>query len=86
MMTRVYNLAKASPCPLRFMMATEAGWDVGCCASALTGAALTAAGVPLSASILLALGGVLLGGRLLLKSYGAVGARGGVVTELGTAS
>jgi predicted MFS family arabinose efflux permease len=86
MMTRVYNLAKASPCPLRFMMATEGGWDVGCCTGALVGAALTATGVPLSASILLALGGVVVGGRLLLKSYGAVGARGAVVTELGTVS
>ena len=29
-MTAVYNLAKASPCPFRFHIATEGGWDVGC--------------------------------------------------------
>jgi hypothetical protein len=84
MMTRVYNAAKASPCPLRFMMATEGGWDVGCCSGALVGAALTAAGVPLSASILLALGGVAIGGPLLLRSYGAPGARREAASDLET--
>ena len=71
MMTPVYNLAKASPCPLRFHMATEGGWDIGCGAACLAAAALTWAGAPLSASILLALGGAGLGFALLLRSYGA---------------
>ena len=31
----VYNLAKASPCPFRFHMATEGGWDIGCFAACL---------------------------------------------------
>ncbi len=71
MMTPVYNLAKASPCPLRFHMATEGGWDIGCGAACLAAAGLTAAHVPLSASILLALGGAATGFWLLLRSYGA---------------
>ena len=30
MMTALYNLAKASPCPLRFHIVTEGAWDIGC--------------------------------------------------------
>jgi MFS family permease len=72
MMARVYNLAKASPCPLRFHMATEGGWDVGCCAGCLTAAALSAAHISLSASILLALAGASVGLWLLLHSYASL--------------
>ena len=72
MMARLYNLAKASPCPLRFHMATEGGWDVGCCAACLFAAALAAAHVPLSVAILLALAGGASGLWLLLHSYGAL--------------
>jgi DHA1 family inner membrane transport protein len=69
MMTRVYNLAKASPCPLRFHMATEGGWDIGCATGCLMAAALTWTHVSLSWSILLALGGAAVGFWLLLRSY-----------------
>jgi hypothetical protein len=55
MMTPVYNLAKTSPCPLRFHIAAEGGWDVGCFTASLMAAALSAAGVSLSVAILLAL-------------------------------
>ena len=72
MMARVYNLAKASPCPFRFHMATEGGWDVGCCAGCLSAAALAAAGVPLSVPILLALAGAAVGVWLLLRSYASL--------------
>ena len=59
MMTPVYNLAKRSPCPLRFHVATEGGWDIGAASGCAAAAALTAAGLPLSVSILLAgLGGI----------------------------
>jgi len=71
MMAPVYNLAKASPCPLRFHMATEGGWDIGCGAGCLTAAALTALHVPLSGSVLLALGGASVGFWLLLRNYAA---------------
>ena len=69
MMARVYNLAKASPCPLRFHMATEGGWDLGCIGAGLAAAILTWAGAPLSLSILLALAGAAVGFRLLLGGY-----------------
>lgn len=70
LMARVYNLAKASPCPLRFHIATEAGWDLGCGAGCLTAAALTWGGLPLSAPILQALVGGLAAFLMLMRSYG----------------
>ena len=70
MMARVYNLAKASPCPLRFHMATEGGWDLGCAAGCLTAAALAWAHVALAAPILLGLGGAAVGTGLLWRGYG----------------
>ena len=53
--TAIYNLSKASPCPMRFTMVTEAGWDIGGACACLLAAALAAAGVSLSIAILLAL-------------------------------
>src|SRR6185312_15317548 len=35
MWTATYNLAQASPCPLRFYCATEGAWDIGCAARVL---------------------------------------------------
>ncbi len=66
-----YNLAKASPCPLRFQMVTEAGWDIGCGSACLCAAALTAGGVPLSASVLLALPGLAASTVILRRYYSA---------------
>jgi MFS transporter, DHA1 family, inner membrane transport protein len=71
LMTAVYNLAKASPCPLRFHIATEGAWDVGCGSGALTAAALAAAGVSLAVAILLALPAAALCAWLLWRYYGA---------------
>jgi DHA1 family inner membrane transport protein len=65
-----YNLAKASPCPMRFQIATEAGWDIGCFAACLAAAALAAAGVPLSLAILLALPALATAALLLRRYYG----------------
>jgi hypothetical protein len=64
-----YNLAKASPCPFRFNLALEGGWDVGCFAACLLSAALIAAGVSLAAPILLALPGVAVTAALLWRYY-----------------
>lgn len=50
-MTPVYNLAKESPCALRFHIAAEGGWDVGGIAGCLAAAALIAWGAPLAAVI-----------------------------------
>lgn len=41
---RVYNLARQSPCPLRFHIVAEGGWDMGTCLSCLAAAALLQAG------------------------------------------
>jgi len=71
MMTAVYNLAKASPCPLRFHIATEGAWDIGCGSAALTAAALAASGISLAASLLLALPAIGLCAWLLWRYYGA---------------
>jgi hypothetical protein len=67
--TASYNLAKASPCPLRFHIATEAGWDVGCSCACLVAAALSAGAVPLSTAILLALPALGAAAVLLRRYY-----------------
>lgn len=74
MMTLVYNLAQASPCPLRFHIAAEGGWDIGCCTGCLVAAALTAAGLPLSVPIILGLIGAAASVVLLWRGYGPAAA------------
>jgi hypothetical protein len=69
MMARVYTLAKDSGCPLRFHMATEAGWDLGCATGCLVAAVLIAAGVPPGLPILLAIIPQLIIAALLHRSY-----------------
>ena len=74
--TASYNLAKASPCPMRFIIACEAGWDIGCASACLLAAALAAAGVSLSLTVLLALPALAVLAYLLRRYFdrGAVGA------------
>ncbi len=67
-MTPVYNLAKAAPCALRFHIAAEGGWDVGCGSGCLVAAALASAGVDLASIMSLAFLG-LAGQVLLLRRY-----------------
>ncbi len=71
LMTPLYNLAKASPCPLRYSVATEAGWDLGCAAACLAGAAMVAAGQTFAAPILVGLAGAVMGFVLLWRRYAA---------------
>ncbi|MGH6926337.1 MAG: MFS transporter [Propylenella sp.] len=66
--TAIYNLAKASPCPMRFHIATEAGWDIGCFSACLVGAALASSGVPFSVGLPLALPALAIA-ALLLRRY-----------------
>lgn len=75
LMAPLYTLAKNSPCPLRFHVATEGGWDLGGAAGLLTAAAATAADLPLSASILTALAGVVAIIALLRGYYAREAAR-----------
>ena len=70
LMTAVYNLAKASPCPLRFHMATESGWDVGCFTALVIAAAMTASGMSAGIAVLLALPAVGVLGVILRQHYG----------------
>lgn len=74
LMARVYNLAKGSPCPLRFHIATEGGWDLGCGAGCLTAAALSWAGAPLSAPMLTGLAAAAIAAAMLTRSYGSIAA------------
>ena len=67
--TATYNMAKSSPCPFRFHLATEGGWDIGCFAGCLVAAALSASGAPLAIGILLALPGGAAGMLLLWRYY-----------------
>jgi hypothetical protein len=67
-MTPVYNIAKASPCALRFHIAAEGGWDIGCFSGCLVSAALIAQGTALSAVIALAFLGWA-GQLVLLRRY-----------------
>ncbi|MDO8912865.1 MAG: hypothetical protein Q8N10_20525 [Phenylobacterium sp.] len=68
-----YTLAKASPCPFRFHMVTEGGWDIGCAGACVTAAALITLGAPLSVPILLALPAVAAGFTLLWRYFGRLG-------------
>lgn len=68
LMTAVYNLAKASPCALRFHMVTEGAFDLGCGVCCLLTACLIHLGVPISQTLLLALLGAT-GTLLLLRRY-----------------
>lgn len=52
MSTAVYNLAKSSPCPLRFHMVTEGAYDIGGGLGCLAAASLIVAGVPLTVTLL----------------------------------
>lgn len=67
-MVPAYNLAKASPCALRFHVAAEGGWDVGCSSGCLAAAALIAHGVALPGVIALGFLGVA-GQLVLLRRY-----------------
>lgn len=71
--TPIYNLSQASACPIRFTIATEAGWDVGSAAACLASAGLAWAGVSLSLSILLALPALGLSAWLLRRYYARAG-------------
>lgn len=72
LMTVVYNLSKRSPCPLRFHVATEGGWDAGGSVACLFTALLVSQGVPLAACVLLALLGAASAFVLLRRHYTAV--------------
>ena len=71
MMTAVYNAARGSPCPLRFHVATEGGWDAGAASGCLVAAALLRLGGSMSVALLLPLLAVGPMVVLLRRYYGA---------------
>jgi hypothetical protein len=73
LMTAIYNLAKGSPCVLRFHIATEGGWDAGGASASLLAAGLLWARAPLWLAILLALVGTTAALRLLRRYYDGLG-------------
>lgn len=73
MLTPLYGMARRSPCVLRFNMATEGGWDLGCSAACLLAAAVLQAGGTFRLPILVGLVAVL---TMALKLRGFY-ARGG---------
>ena len=77
--TAIYNQAKRSPCPLRFHIAAEGGWDLGGASAGLITAGLLAAGVPVGLCILLSLAGSLAVFMLLRRYYAGSGAGAGAV-------
>jgi DHA1 family inner membrane transport protein len=73
LMAPVYNLAKASSCPLRFHIALEGGWDIGACSACLIAAAITGAGGSLALPMLMALPGAVCAVLLLRRYYSSAG-------------
>ncbi|HEX7776821.1 MAG TPA: MFS transporter [Parvibaculum sp.] len=71
LMTAVYTQAKRAPCPLRFHVATEAGWDIGGATGLLCAALLSALGAPLWVGILMSLAGVAANTVMLRRYYPA---------------
>ena len=55
MLAPLYAMARQGPCVLRFSMATEGGWDLGCSAACLIAAAMLAGGASFRLPILLGL-------------------------------
>jgi DHA1 family inner membrane transport protein len=68
-MAAVHNQAKRSACTLRFHVATEGAWDVGCGSGCLVAALLSALGVSLSVAMLLSLLGAVALFVLLRRYY-----------------
>lgn len=73
MLAPLYAMARASSCTLRFNMATEGGWDLGCSLACLIAAGLLEAGAGFRVPILLGLLAVAAIWRMLALWYGRQG-------------
>lgn len=73
MLAPLYAMARASSCTLRFNMATEGGWDLGCSLACLIAAGLLEAGAGFRLPILLGLIAVCAIWRMLAGWYGRQG-------------
>jgi MFS transporter, DHA1 family, inner membrane transport protein len=68
LMARIYNMSKASACPLRFQVITESGWDLGTGLGCIAAALLTWAGVGFFWPLIIGLAGCAAGYRLVSQS------------------
>jgi hypothetical protein len=68
LMTAVYNLSQAAPCQLRFHIASEGGFDIGCAAGLVLAAGLLTFGAPISLTVLQGVLGAV-GTGLLMRRY-----------------
>jgi MFS transporter, DHA1 family, inner membrane transport protein len=66
---RVYNLARQSPCPLRYHVVAEGGWDLGTAISSFISAALIYYGFSYFWPLLVALIGCGIGYWILTGSF-----------------
>ncbi|MCX7284729.1 MAG: MFS transporter [Novosphingobium sp.] len=69
MLSPLYAMAQRSQCTLRFNMATEGGWDLGCSVAALTAATILSTGAGYTLPILLGLGAIAAIWRGLMQWY-----------------
>jgi MFS family permease len=69
----LYAMARGSACPLRFAMATEAGWDLGCMMACLLAAGALALGASYTWPILSGLVGVATVTVMLARWYARAG-------------
>ncbi len=69
-MTPVYTIAKSAPCPLRFQLFCEAGWDAGGASGLLFCALLLSLGAPLGAAVAAGMPGAAAIFYLLRRYYG----------------
>jgi len=72
LMTAVYNQAQRAPCTLRFHVATEGGWDIGCGSGLLIAALLISRDVPFPLVLLLPLIGLAAAFVQLRRYYASV--------------
>lgn len=68
-MSRVYQLSKQSPCPLRFTVISEGGWDMGTAVGCLASAALIHAGFGFTLPLALSLLGIAFGYYTVAGTY-----------------
>jgi MFS transporter, DHA1 family, inner membrane transport protein len=70
--SRIYDLARQSPCPLRYHIVAEGGWDLGTAVGCLVSAVLIYFGFSYFVPLLFALLGCVLGYWVLTGSFKTV--------------
>ena len=82
-MTPIYTIAKRAPCPLRFQLVCEAGWDIGGASGLFFCAMLLALGAPLGLAVAAGMPGAF-ALLFLLRRYYARAAAPAVAVDVGS--